>query len=89
MNNTISINNFGGFGAAVNVIATLNNHDSLIIPPQTPTGMLYAPVTNGLHGYGTFNSSGIIKINYTVDYGGTPDRSMNGSATYTKVSSKK
>jgi hypothetical protein len=85
----IVINNFGNFGKAVNVVATLNSNDSLIISPQTPTGMARTPINNGVYGLGTYNSTGILKINYTVIYGGTKNDTINGAATYTKVSSKK
>ncbi|MGD0709850.1 MAG: immunoglobulin-like domain-containing protein [Bacteroidales bacterium] len=86
----ITIANFGGFGASVNVLATLNaSNDSLTISPQSPAGMIRTPVTNGLHGSGTFNSTGILKINYTIVYSGTPNDTINGTATYTRVVKKK
>jgi hypothetical protein len=84
LNNNISIANFGGFGPTVKVYATLSSNNTLIIFPQTPRGMNPAPIINGLHGTGTVNSNGILSINYTVDYGGTPDYSINGTATYTR-----
>ncbi|MGD0709847.1 MAG: immunoglobulin-like domain-containing protein [Bacteroidales bacterium] len=88
-NNSISIANFGGFGTTVNVMVTLSSSNELIISPQTPKGMVPSPINNGLQGSGTVNSTGILSINYTVDYGGIPDYTINGTAVYTRGANKK
>jgi len=83
-NNVIYINNFGNFGAPVQVSALVNGN-ALIIAPQSPSGINPAPVINGLQGSGSVNSTSIVGINYSVDWGGSPDAAVSDFAVYTKM----
>ena len=88
-NNSILIADFGGFGTPVVVNATISGNN-LSIPPQSPTGISPALISNGLNGSGTVNTiSGILHINYTADWGGSPDFAISSSCGYARTSKKK
>ncbi len=74
ISNTLTINNFGGYGSAVNAYVTLNcNNDSLFIASQD--------IGNGItaQGYGVFTASGM-----TIWYTTTGTVTDNCTATFTK-----
>ena len=74
--NTLSINNFGGYGSATNATVYLNcDNDSLSVPLQNIGNGI------GLQGYGVFTSTGMT-IYYSAT--GTPAGSDNCTVTYTK-----
>ena len=89
-NNAILMADFGGFGTPVIVNATISG-TNLTIPPQSPTGISpTALIANGLNGYGTINTiSGILHVNYTADWGGSPDYAISASCGYARTSKKK
>ena len=78
--NKILINNFGGFGASVQVFATVSC-STITIPTQSPSGMSPA---SSLSGTGTYTVSGGIAKITNLTYACSDPSYGDGNATYTE-----
>lgn len=78
--NKILISNFGGYGTAVTVYATING-STITIPSQTPSGMTDSGTISGT---GTYNGTSFAVTSMTYSAAYTSGGQDNGNATYTK-----